>query len=159
MAIHLRQLGLEDMDEAARVHRMSFDHALPELDGLHTPEEDRDYFRRAVFESCEIWGAVEEHLVGFVAFGNGWIEQLYVLPDWHGQGLGRTLLDVAKAKWPRLTLWTFQQNGPARLFYERNGFVPVEETGGLGNEAKAPDVRYEWHRDGLTEPSLRSRLL
>jgi hypothetical protein len=34
----LRQLELADMDAAARVHRTSFDHALPALAGLHTPE-------------------------------------------------------------------------------------------------------------------------
>jgi hypothetical protein len=40
----LRQLTLADMDEAATVHRRSFDHALPTLAGLHTPAEDRWFF-------------------------------------------------------------------------------------------------------------------
>jgi hypothetical protein len=33
----LGQLGLEDMDAAARVVRAAFDEALPSLAGLHTP--------------------------------------------------------------------------------------------------------------------------
>ncbi len=41
----LRRLGLEDVEWAAAVHRASFDHALPALAGLHTPEEDRWFFR------------------------------------------------------------------------------------------------------------------
>jgi hypothetical protein len=35
----LRKLDLADMDAAARVHRTAFDHELPTLAGLHTPEE------------------------------------------------------------------------------------------------------------------------
>jgi hypothetical protein len=40
-ALIIRQLELADMDAAARVHRAAFDHALPWLTGLHTPDEDR----------------------------------------------------------------------------------------------------------------------
>ena len=43
------------MDAAARVLRRSFDHALPTLAGLHTPEEDRWFFRNRVFADCELW--------------------------------------------------------------------------------------------------------
>ena len=50
------------------------------------------------------------------------------------------------------SLWTFQQNLRARRFYERHGFVAVEETDGLGNEERAPDVRYLW--TGKVSPKL-----
>jgi hypothetical protein len=50
----LRQLKLADMDAAARVHRTAFDRALPTLAGLHTPEEDRWFFRECVFSTCEV---------------------------------------------------------------------------------------------------------
>jgi putative acetyltransferase len=43
----LRQLGLEDMDAAARVVRAAFDQALPSLAGLHTPKEDQWFFSGA----------------------------------------------------------------------------------------------------------------
>jgi hypothetical protein len=41
-------------------------------------------------------------------------------------------------------LWTFQTNTGARRFYERHGFVAVDETDGSANEERAPDVRYAW---------------
>jgi hypothetical protein len=44
----LRKLALADMDAAATVHRAAFDAALPWLAGLHTPEEDRGFFRERV---------------------------------------------------------------------------------------------------------------
>jgi len=45
----LRRLAIADMDETARVFRASFDQALPSLRGLHTPDEDRAFFRAHLF--------------------------------------------------------------------------------------------------------------
>ena len=52
----LRQLAIEETDQAAAVLRASFDQALPTLAGLHTPDEDRWFFRERVFAECQIWG-------------------------------------------------------------------------------------------------------
>jgi GNAT superfamily N-acetyltransferase len=88
----LRQLQLADMDAAARVHRSAFDHALPALAGLHTPEQDRWFFRERVFKAREVWGAFDEDaMTGMLAFRQDWIEQLYVLPEAQGRGLGTAL--------------------------------------------------------------------
>ena len=142
----LRRLTLEDMDTAAVIHRTAFDDRLPWLMGLHTPEEDRDYFRGPVFETCTVWGALRgQRIVGFIAFREGWIDQLYILPDAQGLGLGRMLLDRAKAEWPILKLWTFQANSRARAFYEAAGFEAIDETDG-DNEEQEPDVLYRWER-------------
>jgi hypothetical protein len=71
----LRQLTLEDMDSAAVIHRKSFDQALPTLAGLHTPDEDRWFFKEQVFTACQTWGYFEETvLVGLIAFRVGWID-------------------------------------------------------------------------------------
>ena len=42
-----------------------------------------------------------------------------------------------------MQLWAFQSNTGALRFYERHGFVAVEETDG-DNEERAPDVRMVW---------------
>ena len=77
------------MDAAARVHRASFDHALPWLVGLHTPDEDRWFYREQMFAACTLWGAFDgETMSGVIAFRDDWIEQLYVLPDAQGRGIG-----------------------------------------------------------------------
>ncbi|MGY8663761.1 GNAT family N-acetyltransferase [Bradyrhizobium sp. UFLA05-109] len=143
----LRPLGLADMDAAARVHRIAFDHAMPWLVGLHTPDEDRWFYRERVFARCRLWGRFDGGaLGGIIAFRDGWIEQLYVLPDAQGRGVGTELLDVAKSTFEHLQLWTFQRNVRARRFYELRGFELVEETDGTGNEEKEPDARYVWKR-------------
>ena len=142
-----KQLERSEMDAAAAVHRASFDERLPWLAGLHTPEEDRAYFRNAVFEECEVWGMFEgPTLAGFIAFRDGWIDQLYVLPAHQGRGLGSALLEIAQERCPELSLWTFQRNAIARRFYERHRFVAAELTDGVRNEEREPDIRYVWRR-------------
>lgn len=143
--IHLRQLGLDDMDRAAIVHRASFDERLPWLAGLHTPAEDRSFYREHVFVECSVWGAFNaDALVGIMAFRPDWIDQFYVLPQTQRTGVGSALLGVAKAQATSLSLWTFQRNAAARRFYEKHGFVAVMETDGSGNEEREPDVLYRW---------------
>ena len=147
MAFILRRLTLDEMDVVARVHRAAFDERLPTLAGLHTPDEDRGFFRDRVFVECEVWGGFDgDRLAGFIAFRLGWIDQFYILPGDQRRGLGVSLLAQAKAAWPDLMLWTFQRNAGARAFYESQGFTAVEFTDGADNEERDPDVRYHWAR-------------
>ena len=109
--LSIRQLELADMDAAAGVHRTAFDHALPWLTGLHTPEEDRWFYRERVFTGCQVHGAFEGGaLVAIIAFRSDWIDQLYVLPEVQGRGVGSELLAGRKARFDCLQLWTFQRN-------------------------------------------------
>jgi GNAT superfamily N-acetyltransferase len=143
----LRQLKLADMDAAARVVRTAFDQALPSLAGLHMPQEDQWFFRERVFNTCEMWGAFDGAAMrGIIAFREGWIDQLYVLPEAQRRGVGKDLLQVAQNAFDRLQLWTFQRNAPARRFYKARGFALIQETDGAGNEEKEPDALYLWTR-------------
>jgi putative acetyltransferase len=143
-AASVRRLSLDDVDQVALIHRTAFDARLPWLAGQHAPAEDRWFFRHRVFRDCAVWGAGQDGLVGFIAFRDGWVDHLYVLPPWQGRGLGRALLDVAKTASPTLQLWTFQRNASARRFYERQGFAAVDHTDGSRNEEREPDVLYHW---------------
>jgi GNAT superfamily N-acetyltransferase len=135
------------MGAAARVHRLAFDHALPWLTRLHAPDEDRWFYRERMFRTCTLWGTFDRDVMtGMIAFRDDWIEQLYVLPEAQGRGIGTELLDVAKRASACLQLWTFQRNARARCFYEARGFALVEETDGARNEENEPDARYRWAR-------------
>jgi putative acetyltransferase len=141
----LRKLDLAEMDAAAGIHRIALDDRLPWLAGMHTPAEDRSFFRNHVFPSCEVWGALEATTIqGFIAFREDWIDHLYVLPDAQGKGIGSALLQQARSAFPHLFLWTFQRNHAARGFYEAKGFVLIRQTDGSDNEEKEPDALYEW---------------
>jgi GNAT superfamily N-acetyltransferase len=141
----VRRLELAEMDIAARIHRTAFDHALPSLAGLHTPDEDRWFFRERVYSACEVWGAFDGGaMTGIIAARGGWIDQLYVLPQAQRCGVGTELLQVAQARFDPLQLWTFQTNALARRFYQSRGFALVEQTDGSRNEEQEPDALYRW---------------
>jgi putative acetyltransferase len=143
--MEIRQLRRDEMAEAASVHRAAFDERLPWLSGRYTPAQDASYFAGRVFKECEVWGALSgARLLGIAAFREGWIDQLYVLPPAQGAGIGASLLDIPKRRQRSLRLWTFQRNDSARRFYEKRGFVAIEETDGTRNDEREPDILYEW---------------
>ena len=59
---------------------------------------------------------------GFVALVGDLIGALFVLPEWHGRGVGSRLLERAKSAGLPLTLGVYEANDGARRFYERHGF-------------------------------------
>lgn len=142
-----RQLVLADMEDASNVFRTAFDAQLPWLAGLHKREEDRVFWSGYLFSNCVIWGAArQDGLLGVIAFRQGWVDQLYILPHMQGRGIGSRLLGRATASHVRLNLWTFQKNAGARCFYESKGFEAVRETDGADNEEHEPDILYSWRR-------------
>jgi GNAT superfamily N-acetyltransferase len=114
----------------------------------HTDDEVRHYFQTVVVMQRELWLAVDDinaDVTGLLALSGAEVDQLYVDPDSWGRGIGSQLIGHAKRLRPDgLWLWAFQTNTGARRFYERHGFVAVDETDGSGNEERAPDVRYAW---------------
>ncbi len=154
MVRSLRRLSWDQVGHVALVHRKAFDERLPWLAGRYSPKEDRIFFRDRVFATCEVWGAIEDAVIGFIAFREGRIDHLYVLPNQQNQGAGRALLGIAKAASPGLLLWTFQRNASARRFYEKHGFVAIKETDGTGNAEREPDVLYR--RTSFIDGSGRS---
>lgn len=63
------------------------------------------------------------------------LHQLYVLPQFQGQGAGGLLLDEIKACFPegrRITLEVEERNANAIRFYENKGFREIGRTGNCG---------------------------
>jgi putative acetyltransferase len=145
--IAVRRLDPEEIEPASRVQRAAFDAALPWLAGPHTPEEDAGFWRDHVGATCRVWGiGPPGGLLGVMAVAPGWIEQLYVLPEAQGRGVGSALLAGAQAAQAELSLWTFQRNVRAQAFYEERGFRLVRETDGSENMEREPDALYRWER-------------
>ena len=117
------------------------------LPRLHTDDEHRAFVANVVLKHQDVVLAELEHaVVGFVAMTHGdFVEHLYVDPARQRRGVGSALLEEAKRRMPAgFRLWVFQNNVPARRFYERHGMRVVELTDGSGNEERMPDALYEW---------------
>jgi GNAT superfamily N-acetyltransferase len=148
----IRRANVRDAEAVARLHRLVRHANLPFLPDLHTPDEDFQFFRGAVFAQCEVWVAEGDAIDGFIALRADWIDHLYVRPECHRQGIGTALLAQAMQTYPLLRLWTFQRNETAIRFYRARGFREIERTDGSGNEEREPDILFEWVR----QPAVNS---
>jgi GNAT superfamily N-acetyltransferase len=141
MAWSVRPLAGADSADVAAVFRASRHAEMPWLPILHTPEEDVAFFAGEI-ETSESWAAViDGRLVGFALARDGWLNHLYVDPEWRRRGVGSSLLArVTDAMPDAVQLWTFQRNETALRFYEGHGFEVVTCTDGSANEEREPDV-------------------
>lgn len=64
-------------------------------------------------------------IAGFIATGGHNVEMLFIDPDRRGQGIGRQLLDHARARHDTLTVDVNEQNPQAVGFYLHYGFIQV----------------------------------
>lgn len=85
-------------------------------------------------------------LLGFAAREGGFVHALFIAAESRNSGVGRALMEDAKARCERLDLWTFEANAGARRFYQREGFTEVARSDGSRNEEGLPDVAYRWQR-------------
>jgi GNAT superfamily N-acetyltransferase len=143
-----------DVDGIAELYERSY-RTLSFLPTLHTLEEYRAWFTRVIAER-EVWLWEEDGAaLGFIVLGNATVDYLYVEPRMSGRGVGSALRDRAKARRPDgFSLWTFQQNGGARRFYERRGLRVILLTDGEGNEEKTPAALYSWRPGGIAGPRV-----
>ena len=142
----LRPATESDADAVASVN-LAARRAAPMPPSVHADDDVRAWLRgRLVAGEDEFWVAeVDGVVAGYARLTPTWLDDLYVHPDYAGQGLGTALLDLAKAQRPDgFCLWVFEMNIPARGFYARHGLVDLERTDGSGNEEKTPDIRLAW---------------
>jgi putative acetyltransferase len=140
----IRRAVADDIKAVAQLFRAVRCACLPYLPELNTPDEDLGFFRDRVFAECEVKVAQAEAIDGFIAFRRGWVEHLYVRPERHRHGLGKTLLAHAMKTHTPLRLWVFQRNTVAIAFYHARGFREIERTDGSHNEEREPDMLMEW---------------
>ncbi|MEM7123516.1 MAG: GNAT family N-acetyltransferase [Pseudomonadota bacterium] len=143
----IRPAGPADAKAIAFIHvetwRSTYAGVLPDAYLTSLSVADRTAFWRGILSRRDqgMTVVVEDQEAGVVGFGNagtaradglpadsdwnGEIYTLYLLPDWHGQGLGRQLMEalfdcLRLARLRRVILWVLEAN-PTRFFYEAMG--------------------------------------
>jgi ribosomal protein S18 acetylase RimI-like enzyme len=146
----LRPATPADADAVCDVYLASRKRFLPFAPSAHSDDEAREWIRERVIPTGNATVAsMNGAIVGMMSLSksetHGWIDQLYLHPDFVNKGIGTQLLLHAKSKLGSpIRLYAFQANTGARRFYERHGFVAIEFGDGSKNEENCPDVLYEW---------------
>ena len=91
----------------------------------------REHYRpvRGLLAQAEVYVyEVSGVLQGFIGLDGDYIPGLFVQPGAQSRGIGKALLDFAKAGRPSLSLQVYQNNTGALRFYQREGFV-IQDAG------------------------------
>jgi GNAT superfamily N-acetyltransferase len=145
----IREYREADFDTVTILWRISREKSLPDFQNEkgHFFYEDRDYFQNHVLKENRVWVVdVDNRPVAFMAMNKDFVDQLYIDPKYWRQGIGISLLNVARKQSPEhVWLYTLQINVNARAFYEKNGFI-AEKFGVSPPPESEPDVEYHWRK-------------
>lgn len=146
----IRRGSALDSDAIGRIFVRARD-AMPYLPRI--PDADRSRLGGWISARHQVWVIEEEsRVLGFAGRSPGWLDHLYVDPDYQGRRLGSMLVEHVKTVEPDvLSLWVFQKNTGARRFYERHEFRLERLTDGLANMEREPDALYVWHPTTATQ--------
>ncbi|MBC7804608.1 MAG: GNAT family N-acetyltransferase [Akkermansiaceae bacterium] len=149
-SVTFRPATATDAAAVADVYLASRRAYLPFAPLAHEDADVRGWIRDILIPAGQVAVAEDaDRTVGMMALcrddESGWIDHLYLLPGTTRHGIGSLFVARAKAELgPPIRLHTFQDNHPARRFYERHGFIAIAFSDGSGNEEKCPDILYEW---------------
>ena len=139
--IVVRSIVEGEISEIARIKLSAQRVSMPYKKFTRSFEDECDYLQKTL-ERCAIEVAVASgRIVGFAAFGNGWLEQMFVDPDHYNQGIGTALLDQIRNASNHMKALVDLQNEYAIRFYESRGFVRQEKL--IDTDA----IVYEWTSD------------
>ncbi len=91
-------------------------------------EQERRDISQEFLPIAETWVFEREgQVVGFISLLGNEVGGIFVAPTRHGQGIGRALMDHARASRDHLKLEVFEANEIGRAFYDAYGFGLIGE--------------------------------
>ena len=125
-----------------------WDDETPWLTSPLNPPDVMAQFWGEMFEAALAWLAeTDTRIVGFCARCDDNIAALYVAREARNRGVGKALLDLAKADRDWITVWAYEKNEKARQFYRREGLVEVSrEIEVFSDGSRLMDVEHRWAR-------------
>lgn len=120
----------------------------PWLPRIYSAAELMSFCGQMIDDGWITVAVLEDRVQGFIARDGTDIVALYVARSANRRGLGRMLLDDAKARCDTLKLWTFLPNTSAQQFYLREGFSETGRGDGSDTDEKLPDIAYQWQAKG-----------
>jgi putative acetyltransferase len=122
----IRKYKDEDTESIISVWRKASAVAHPFLSDSFMDQGEQD-IRNIYLKFAETWVTViDGQVVGFIAMAENEIGGLFLHPDFHGQGLGRAMVDLVRNIKPALQVEVFEKNAIGRHFYAAYGFDGTE---------------------------------
>lgn len=126
--IMIRLMEEHDIPQLARLFLKSRRHTFHWVDPARFQLEDFEEQTKGE----QVWVAEQGgNICGFIAIWqpDHFVHHLYVSSDWHGQGIGRALLERGLADSTHGSLKVATRNTAAVAFYHRLGWQNSDETG------------------------------
>ncbi|UDL05959.1 N-acetyltransferase [Marinobacter sp. CA1] len=103
--------------------------------------------REQYLPASETWVWCHDNNVvgGFLSLNGDTLAALFVAPEAQGQGIGQSLLAMAREQRPTLELTVYSANANAVSFYRRQGFTVTGEAPDA--HTGAPELTMVWHRE------------
>jgi putative acetyltransferase len=124
----IREYRFSDLEDVLSAWAAASEIAHPFL----TPDflrRERHNIPNLYLPNAETWvWEVDGSVVGFISLIENEVGALFVQPAHHGSGIGRALIDKARALRGDLELEVFERNAVGRAFYDRYGFVLLRKT-------------------------------
>jgi GNAT superfamily N-acetyltransferase len=142
----VREATVADLPGCAAVANAWID-ATPWLPRVHSHDAIEAMFEPSLLDRRTIFVAETDGAVaGYLSLSpEGLVAALYLAPDARGQGVGKALMDRAKACHPNgLELTVFEPNVDARRFYAREGFESLPDGRETDTEEGVPTLRLRW---------------
>jgi len=138
--IILREATILDVADLAQIKLAAIHDSMPYKKFVRNQTEEEAYLAET-FNRCRVVIAVSGNKgVGFVAFDEHFLEQLYINPPFQNQGIGSELIHYAQDQTSTLRLAVDNENKNGIRFYERLGFSFLEA---IPNSTSS---LYEWRR-------------
>lgn len=148
----IREARTSDYDEVGRVWMESWVSVGLEAASEKLLADLQAHVRRETANGWSLYVADDAGQIAAmlaIRLGDGYLDQLFVAPKYHGRGIGKMLLQFTRKKLPdEIWLRCVKQNEKAWLWYEREGFV-------LEKEEPHPSLQwmmryYRWKKGSTT---------
>jgi putative acetyltransferase len=123
----IRDFALSDMNDVLDIWLKASIKAHNFVEGKFW-ESKLDDMRETYIPSSDTYVFTDNGIIkGFLSLHGDTLAAIFVSPDFQGKGIGRQLMDKAKALREKLVLTVYRENAKSVQFYMKCGFEIVKE--------------------------------